>query len=122
MNTWQKKWGWLFDVKPKIKIETKEANELYFPSKDVLFTDQDKARRGRELFFIGRPTFKNSGLFLKVIFEDIEGPKTILFSKWKLYDTVIKGDDNVSIPIHRILRLKLKKNNLDHDRTKQQFR
>ena len=110
MDLWQKKWGWVFYNKPKLVDKSAEVKELYFPSKDVLFTDNDKAIRGRELLFVSRPTFKNCGLKLKVLFEDIEGPKSVVFSKWTISDSDIEGDKKVKIPIHRIRRMKLLSN------------
>jgi hypothetical protein len=107
MNLWQKKWA--FDKTQKMAIAEELINALYFPSKDVLFSENDKMKRGQELLFISDSTIKKDALRLKISFEDIVGPKSIIFSKFKTTDTSINGDKGARIPIHRIKKLKLVK-------------
>jgi uncharacterized protein (UPF0248 family) len=107
MNLWQKKWAWVFDKSQKLAIAEEQVNALYFPSKDVLFSENDKMKRGQELLFISDSTIEKGALRLKISFEDIEGPKSIIFSDFKTTDSTINGNNGASIPIHRIKKLKL---------------
>ena len=107
MNLRENKWNCTRDYEAKSTRTEFNITSLYFPSADVLFAQFDKLKRAQSLVLINQANALENQLSLKIIFEDIEGPKSIVLENWTASNTHIIVQHGGSIPVHRINKLKL---------------
>lgn len=87
-------------------IQKEIIGTLHFPKQEVLFSNADIVKREKELrraIVLGNVHNVN----VKIDFEDIEGLKKVETTIWGVTDKSVILKTNVSIPIHRIVRINI---------------
>lgn len=86
------------------RIDKEEIRSLHFPRHEVLLTRNEMFKRFHDL--------NNSTIIgnchqskVNIVFEDIEGPKKVYTTIWKVTDEEVFLKDNIIIPIHRIVKI-----------------
>src|SRR5579885_2581000 len=84
-------------------IEKEHIAGLYFPKDEVLSTVEEIEERRADA---ERTTFLGNGYRGKVTiyFRDSKGLKQVETTVWEVTDTLVMLKDNLSIPLHRIIK------------------
>lgn len=88
------------------KVNKEEIKFLHFPKEDVLFFDEDRTIRNKNLtnaISLGNLDHQK----VKIIFQDIEGSKEVETTIWAVTDKDIVLKQGTTIPIHRIVNVNL---------------
>jgi uncharacterized protein (UPF0248 family) len=94
-------------------IEKEYLASLYFPASEVLTTPEEIQQRKVE---IEKGLFVGNGYKSKVIiyFRDSEGNKYVETTIWAVRDKRVVLKNNMSIPIHRIIKVMIQSESLKY--------
>lgn len=87
-------------------IAKEEIQFFHFPKEDILFSKEDKDKRSNNLKFaisLGNLDHQK----VKILFQDVEGVKQTETTIWGVTDRDIILKKGTTIPIHRIIQIKL---------------
>jgi|GEM_PF-120715 uncharacterized protein (UPF0248 family) len=86
-------------------VEKEHISSLYFPVQEVLSSAEEIAQRKEDA---ERGSFLGNGYKSKVMiyFKDVEGLKHVETTIWSVTDTRVILKNNMSIPLHRIVKVK----------------
>ena len=96
-----------------VSVEKEHISSLYFPVQEVLSSLEEITQRKEDA---ERGSFLGNGYKSKVMiyFKDVEGLKHVETTIWVVTDTRVILKNNMSIPLHRIIKVKAKPEDLKY--------
>jgi len=101
------------DFITSLPVEKEYIGNLYFPVQEVLSSQDEIKQRKADA---ERGSFLGNGYKSKVLiyFKDIEGLKHVETTIWAVTDKRVILKNNVTIPLHRIIRVKAEEESLKY--------